>query len=572
VGWKGIFLATFFCLSVTSVNALGVCEGLILNLKNRRDLQPRTLELKSGERVLFHNRRLFTLFARGLSAKAVDAAEKLLTRQGALQIKISDEGYVVAADSRGTYSEAIWARDSARVASGLEGAERAKVVGKLLEVMANPLNRELYFLNIRNPNVHQMHDDELQAYLPRHWSPLFEGLPVTTTMFVPHIRFLLAQFKDPQVKPERWNMKQNDALALVLIEGLRALEDGVLRWEELSAEQKSYFSLTVAYGIRTHFWETWDSGAWEEANARRTSSVGLFTEALIRLQRSPYLEKIVTSITADHKFPPDIREKLESAFQTANIQSAIDSGMRIVRLQIERGEAPDRFDGGAPQSQRFSDAALAHLMWYRPAWLTEADYLRVIDHLEKLTRASGIIRYEGDVYLTLGQSLPSDDPIPAEILKDGEKSGPIKAADLQAAFWRKDEAYVASLFGQRYETQWVLADMMLVQILPFLMETFPDSAHQARYETLLQESALRMFGFVTGGVGDAGPYALDGLQVSSWRFPEAWIPVRLYRTDGSIETVWTLSKFTPLNWATAEARLALKSLRDYLARKPSVGH
>jgi len=116
-----------------------------------------------------------------------------------------------------------------------------------------------------------------------------------------------------------------------------------------------------------------------------------------------------------------------------------------------------------------------------------------------------------------------------------------------------------------FEAQWSLADRIEVQGLVRMIQRFPHSPHLEEYRSRLEAATMRMFGSTTGEDSQGrGPFAMDGLRVDAWLEPEAWIPVRRYRDDGTIDTHWVTSKFTPLNWAIAEkiqAIEALKSLR-----------
>jgi len=557
---RGEFLLSFFSvfLSASSADA-GTCLDFLKQLKAAEIPSPREVE-----GALFHNQELAAHFLSQNFNEAVPRAIEDLKKNGTLKIQIDEEGFVVAADSRGSYSKAVWARDMARVAGSLVPAERKKVIGALLKMMSLPLNRELFALNIRVPHAHKAEDGELKTIVAQNWKKEFEGIPIESSMFVPHIRFLRAQISDSNIRPERWNMKQNDGLALVFLESLRALEDGIISWDDLSPEQKSYFSYFIAYGMRVQFWEKFDAGAWEEGNGRRTSSVGLMTSAFQRFLSSPLRSKIEEDLKTSPLFANDLRAIMQNEFKPEYLQQAIRHGKEIVLAQIKLGEVPERFEPGAKQGRRFSDAALAHLLWYPPDFFSEHEFQVILEHLLKLRRASGIIRYEGDVYLILGQFLGSmDDEIPAELLRDRDKH--LKVGLIQEAFWTKNSGVLEAAYGPYYEAQWTLGDAILVQFLPRLIQLFPQSMERPRYEKLLKESVLRLFGSITGqSAGGEGPLALDGKKVNSWAIPEAYIPVRLFKADGRVETRWVTSQFTPLNWATAELRLGIASLEDYL--------
>lgn len=556
-GW-GIF-SVFLFLSL-SAQAESPCDLFFKSLAAHSELQPVKV-LFRGKNFLFHNRRLAKIFKDGPTAAAIDAAEKLQTEKSGLQIRLDAEGRIVAADSRGSYAQAIWARDSARAARALPPAERKRAFTALLRMMTSPLNMELFYLNIRETSLHRMSGDELRAYIHFKWNPLYEGLPMMNSMFVPHIRFLLSQFESAAAKPELWNMKQNDGLALVFIEALSALRDGQLEWKDLDDNQSAYFGLVLSYFIRTQFWEKFDAGAWEEANGRRTSSIALATDALLIFKESGLGPQILEKIRVNPNIPGDIKNFVSESLNPLNIQEAIKNGKQIVLDQLQRGEAPDRFEHGAKQAHRTSDAALAHLLWYMPTFLREADYRLIFSHLDKLRRASGVIRYEGDVYLHIGQFLPADDFLPLELHRDRERR--VSVSEVGAAFWYKEPEILQKIFGPHYEAQWTLSDRIEIQGLVRMIQLFPDSPHIEEYRNRLDEATMRMFGSTTGeGTDGQGPFAMDGLRVDSWRETEAWIPVRRYLEDGTVDTLWMASKFTPLNWAVAEKILAIEALKS----------
>ncbi len=551
-----------------SAEPQSLCSRFLSALRlDHQLMQPEFLKSPTGKDVLFFNRDLAQVLRKNQTVGGLIEGVRRLQAEGSFDIKVSEEGYVVAADSRGTYSRAIWARDTARVIASLEPEPRKRAISRLLKIMMNPLNVELFGLNILQTDIHRESSEKIEQIVKANWNPLFEGLPFESTMFVPHIRFLVAQLKDPSVKPERWNMKQNDGLALVMLEGLRALDEGILKWQDLEPDQRAYFAMATAYALRTQYWEKFDAGAWEEANGRRTSSIGLYATALRKFVDSAVYTEVVNDVASNPIFArPGLRSILAENLKKEAIENAIRAGEKIVLDQIERGEVPDRYDDKANQAKRYSDAALAHLLWYMPSFLSEDNYRSILKHLDQLRRAAGVIRYEGDVYLTLGQFFPPDESLPIELERNRGAKGPVYLKQIHQAFWEKNSESMREIYGSQYEAQWSLADLIEMQALPRIMELFADSPYRAEYEGRLMEVTWRSLGLVTGvnPRTGTGPLALDGLAVNPWKFAEAWIPARIYEKDGRIETAWVASKFTPLNWATAEARIGFeRALRIY---------
>lgn len=567
---KGI--VCFFVLLIGALSSssasISPCENFLAALAEGGSLQSvHRVEWAPGKVAYFSNAQMAMEFKNGPTVQAVRHGTQFLMKRGSLEIPVDENGYIVAS-SAGSYSEAIWARDTGRMTFALSPAKRSRSVRALLRLMGSPRNRELFFLNLRHKGVHRMSPDELRSFGPVNENPHFKNLHRDASMFVPHIRFQKEEINDPRFfdsqkslemnfHPQQWNHKQNDALAITFLAAADAMTEGIIKWSELSHDEQAALVLILAYGIHVEYYDKWDAGAWEEVNGRRTSSVAQFTDALISFEKYMLTSGRRIHLRHNPLIPQDIADQIDRLIQPDVVRRAIEKGIQIVKHQVHRGEVPDAFEP-SPISPRFSDAALSHLAWTMPEYLDEADYRAVLKHLQNLKREKGMIRYSGDVYLILGQFWKPETKLPVDILMPQWRSNPPTAADVMRAFWSKDHGVIRSYFGENFEAQWVLGEIMLLQMLPQMMVRFKDSPHREEYRELLEETVMRFFSMVTGEDAEGrGPVGIDSRRVDPWVIPEAWIPVRLYREGGRADTLYSPSPYTPLYWAKAEAWLAI---------------
>lgn len=561
-------LSLILSLSPSVFASVSPCDDFLASLAEGGSLQSvHRVEWAPGKFAFFSNPQMAMEFKNGPTVQAIRHGTQFLMKRGSLEIPVDENGYIVAS-SAGSYSEAIWARDTGRMTFALSPSKRGRAVRALLRLMGSPRNRELFFLNLRHKGVHRMSPEELRNFAPINENPHFRNLHRDASMFVPHIRFQKEEIADPRFfdikkslemdfRPQQWNHKQNDALAITFLAAADAMKTGAISWGQLGPDEQAALVLILAYGIHVEYYDKWDAGAWEEVNGRRTSSVAQFTDALIAFEKYMLSSGRRIHLRQNPLIPQDIANQIDELIRPDVVRRAIDKGIEIVKHQVHRGEVPDAFEP-SPISPRFSDAALSHLAWTMPEYLDESDYRAVLKHLQSLKRDKGMIRYNGDVYLILGQFWRPETRIPQELLMPQHRQNPPLASDVMKAFWNKDHSSIQSYFGGNFEAQWVLGEIMLLQMLPQMMNRFQDSPYREEYRALLAETAVRFFSMVTGEDAEGrGPVGIDGQRVAPWVIPEAWIPVRLYKEDGRVETLYSPSPYTPLYWAKAEAWLAI---------------
>lgn len=528
--------------------AASECIHLLERLRESKEMQP--VEVHG---VLFHNKALAEIFREGFTPEALEKATRLLIDHQAFEIKIDENGFVVASDSRGSYATAVWTRDLFRVARGLIAMNRKidakRVILAGLNGMSTPKQLQRYYTNLRDPSLH-MNSPE-------------------SKLMVPHIRFdpktlddVMIPGPDGHYYPQGWNHKQNDALALMALVTIEALHLGIVEWKDFSDAQKAALAANMAYFVRLRAWDMWDGGAWEEASARRTSSVALVTAALEIFQDGRTNADFISRFDQNPIFPDDIKRIIFESLSTERVREAVEGGYQTIDHQLELGEAPFYWDPNATQGQRFADAALVHMAWYPLKRLTEAQYQMILKHIDALKRPGGTLRYMDDGYLNASYFFEDSDVFPKDMQHPQSAASTYTGADMRRASDMRDADFLKYVLGPDFEAQWTLADIIRIELLGQMIEKFQSSPNRVVYEKDIREMALRMFGFVTGASeGGHGPYAIDGIRVGAWKWSEAAIPVRDYGSSpANPKTYYAFSRFTPLFWPTGESAIAIQRL------------
>lgn len=510
-----------------------------------------TYELSHGgtAQVLFHNQTIANAAKAGSVLERMPRVHELIKTNGGFDIKVQENGLVVAAaidPRRGGYARAAWTRDIARVFEGVVALGRREDARRIALAVANmnstSAQLERYFANIRNPALH------------------FQG--PHSAMNVPRIRIDSANFgniyneeKKPKSGELLWNHKQNDALALGGIVLLRALELELISIEDLSLDQTAFLLSLVSYFKRVYFWRMHDAGAWEEWEARRTSSIGLVTKFIEMLLENKEVLAWMRNYDTQAVLPDDIHEFVDKALHHASLTRMKQEGYRVVREQLAAGgEAPFDYAGREVTGKRLSDAALAHLLWYPLNDFSEQETRSVIEIVLKLQRPAGIPRYESDLYMfTLyyfneknGQAV-----VPPELLKTDQQ---ISTHDLWTLYHPRQPHKASEWFGDHLEPQWGIADPILATAYLRLYRKFGKPEDFEAFE----RHSLRSWGMLTPMTPEGqGPLAADGRRVKAFVMPEAYIPMPVYETNEEGQKVlvtihYVPSKNTPLNWVTSE--------------------
>jgi hypothetical protein len=397
-----------------------------------------------------------------------------------------------------THYDAVWVRDAVWCHWALDaGGDRAaadQVLRKLCRYFATSAQRERLRALVREPSL--------------------AGGP-DGAMHVPHIRFdgRSPTMDDVQVggHPQRWNHKQNDALALFFAAAMERLETGDWRWDDLSPEEQEALALFPRYWNAVRFAAMEDSGAWEEVERRNSSSIGLVTWALERAVR--VLPRLAPAVLDE-----------------ASARVGIEAGYATLARQLPF-ESPDY-----PKTDlryREADAALLALVYpARLERIAPATFDAILEAVSTLVRPAGVLRYVGDVYQCAGywagashgeHELRTDDCSRPE---DFARRAVGRPTDTEAEWFF--DSWLALGWLRRFERTNAPSDRRRAE------------AHVAR--ALRQRTPSQARG-------------ADGSPVPAGAFPESYNVV----LEGG-ERSYAPSPITPLNWAKASLGLALRAL------------
>lgn len=397
-----------------------------------------------------------------------------------------------------THYDAVWVRDTVWGYWALLDEDRSQEAHRVLRKLSR------YFATpAQLGRLEALAKDPRAAFGP-------EG-----AMAVPHIRFdgRSPAMADVQVagKPQRWNHKQNDALALFFAAVMDALESGTWRWAALPAEERRALQLFPRYWDAVHFATMEDSGAWEEVERRNSSSIGLVTWALERALR------------VFPRVSPGILDEERT-------RKNIDEGYATLAKQL-----PFESPGYAKDDVRYREADAALLALIYPARLerlADTPFDSILETVERLVRPVGVIRYAGDAYQCAGywaDSMQGDHEA-----RTDDCSQPADFASRAAGRPKDTEAewffdsWCALAWLRRYESSGSDGDLGRAE---------RHVARALRQRTL--ENAL----------------GADGKRVPAQAFPESYNVVLTGEGRSYVP-----SPITPLNWAKASLAMALRAL------------
>lgn len=560
-----IFFSSIFYSTVVFPNPSDCLLRLSQMVKSARAHHPAELSARlsdgSSRPLLVHNQDLAGLFTKGFGPELFESVEGLLQAHESFKIRVPENGLVVAAhiDKEEGYGKAAWTRDLARVFEGLVALDRKeearRVALGLLNMMSTPAQLERLFKNIRYPGLHMGGAGAGQVPQIRVDSETMGSM----------------KWKDSEgnFHEELWNHKQNDAMALSFLVAYRAFQLKLIRLSDLNNAQRAYLISLPAYFKRLAFWLMHDAGAWEESEARRSSSVGLVTKVFELLDSSfqdprlmnanDFFKIFRSSSLSVELLPTDVQAVVAQNLREEVIRSNLNHGYDILFQQLEAGEAPlDYAEGVKP---RYEDAALAHLLWYPLDRLEEKHERWILDHLKNLTRETGIPRYHQDLYLFglyYFQVYGGQDEIPSEFIAVDER---INTGDLWEIYNPRHPYRAEKLFGQGLEPQWALADPILAVAYLRLYKKYRKLEDKLNFE----HHSMRSWALITAEANDSPLHGSDGRPVASFIMPEAYTLLRTFDPDTreEKEKLFIPSKNTPLNWATSELAVLHAELKKY---------
>ena len=424
-----------------------------------------------------------------------------------------------------TNYDAVWVRDSVWIYEGLKALGRDKeakrVALRLWDYYSTDAQRSRMKNVIANP------------------------ASAIDAMNCPHIRF---DAKSPnlddvhveqngELVPQEWNHKQNDAHGMFLLALSDALGTYNLDASEVTEERAESFALLFQFFAATNYESFEESGAWEEVDAVRASSVGLVAGAHHAWHAA--LNNDSSFSAALNDAISKIEDKHSSAMKS--LEAGYQKRLAVVIDHLENGgESPHHSKESS--LYRGADSALLHLLTpYRLPGLTAGHVEKIVEFVRSLERPTGILRYEQDSYQAMGYVW----------LKDGQLLHGTSDENFKA------RAKLFDQFGHGTEPHWFF-DSMLGCVYLDLAKEFSasgDSDKANKYVDLAIRAIKRHLGQMTGTHTNLDPITADGEPVSHYLLPES---INVIMKDG--EHRYVTSIIVPLNWPMSSLSVCLKKL------------
>lgn len=550
-----LFVKTFAVLADTNAFIDSKpCARMLSILRADAQHGPRWMNDLVGGKLAVFNNEVADWLKPGFSSELIRRSFLRLREEGAFQIAVNDRGAMVAASS-GDYSKKAWDRDHIRGFQGILASGQTEKAKKMLmasiQRLGNDSQRSRIFLSLKFP----------------------EAYKTMGHVALPQVVFNPFTLDDVEANYS-WSI-QKDAWGLTMHAILDGLERGLIRADELTANQKMAVVGMFALMVRTKFWEIATADAWEEENRIYSSGMGLVTGALERLKAHLY----GVSANADVKnlFQEAFSGKWDAQYAESlgfirdslsdqRLSHAIDQGYQVLMQQISGGLEVAQFVEGKP---RAADTALLWLFYYRLQRIDEALYAKLLTELESLIRPTGMLRYQTpipDLYLNPAYFADHGEVIPSSLVRT--RTHAVTGYGVRTASDTRFHVYINELFGEDYSARWSLGVIIGVQAYANMWEWFPESPNREHYKNKMKEYFVRMLAMVSPGSsvqtsGSLQPtgVSLKGERVPAYRFPEAIIPVRLYDDAGrQVEEFHAFSPYTQLNWAVAESIIAYSKM------------
>lgn len=427
----------------------------------------------------------------------------------------------------------------------------------MLKAMSTPAQLQRMSDHIRDPS---RHIKEGSMSMPRvRWDPETYDDVMRTNPFT----------GKPEVWP--WNHMQLDFYYSSLRTIMNAIRENWLDPSELPDNERAYISMMLAMPLSMQYWLVHSSDAWEEGNARRTSTI-IMGSALYyyflkgRTDHYPhsarfaeFYDQILGSAEDNHSIPHDVIARIKLLTSSQNISRSLSEARKIFSEQLPFGEAPTGFHPADPLGKRGADAALLHALWYDllthleqgGSYIGPEEVQTILKHVKSLERENGIIRYENDVYLPPFFWLKPEEEIPGEYTRSGQ---PIKAAVVHQAFESKNYQLLLEIFGPGFEAQWTIHDPLRSSISGDIALS---EGAGSEYLDEFRYHFARYLGQITGTKAEGNEWLLaaDGYWNKSWQSPEAWL---LYRNLKTGECLSVPCPHSPLYWTDFEGARAFE--------------
>ena len=365
-----------------------------------------------------------------------------------------------------------------------------------------------------------------------------------------HIRFDASTLNDVQVDgaDEHWNHKQNDALGFLLSELIIALDKGSITFDDLNQAKENIPNATkrietivhlVAYLNALKFYQMADSGAWEENEAVRASSIGLVTNAEERLLE--YLGTINASgdrlaFIASYTNTVSSNE-YEDYCNREVLQNCINEGYKTIKNLIDNGGECTGYDQ-SDVNYRKADAALLNLIY--PCSLNnlgssyKSKILKIVS--EDLVSPVGIKRYLNDNYQAANFWFND--------IKTNANEGETAK--------KREKSFIPNT-----EASWFFDSWYAICCLKAFKDSSTSSSDKNDYEDQMYKFLNRSI----GQISKDGNYVANGKKTESISFPESYNVI--YNNQNNY---WYIaSVIDNLNWAKSMFSILLECLsRDTL--------
>lgn len=494
----------------------------------------KTLKTEEGYEVLSFNKELSDKFiVPKLTRDKLKELEIFLTEHNTLNIKLGKEGFVSAAlrevdGEDDTNYDAVWVRDSSWIYEGLKALGRSEdaktVILRLWDYYSTKAQTDRMKNIIENPSLS------------------------SDAMNCPHIRFdassptlddVFIKDENGNLKRQEWNHKQNDAHGMFLLSLHDAVYELNLTENDITKERAESFALLFQFFDAISYESYEDSGAWEEIDAVRASSIGLVANAHYRwsqtLEEDSSFSKKLTSLTSE------LKETERSSIE--NLKSGWEKGLSVVKRHLENGGESPFYDKSS-SLHRGADSALLHLLTpYKLEGLEDSHVKEIITLVRSLEREGGILRYENDSYQAMGYVW----------LKDGQLLHGTSDENFKA------RAKLFDQFGYGTEPHWFFDSMLACVYLDLAKEAKENGEPYSDLIELAIRGVKRNLGQMTGTHTDLSPITADGEPVSSYLLPES---INVILKEG--EKRYVTSIIVPLNWPMSSLSVCLKKLKSLI--------
>jgi len=441
-------------------------------------------------------------------------------------IAVTHAGIVKAADrplnskDDPTHYDAVWMRDSLWVYLGLHSQpstqeQSTKILLRMFDYLSSPQQIERMKRVIAQPSLLQSKDGQMKAV---------------------HIRFDAnsPDFEDVMIngKAQVWNHKQNDAVGLLLDLVLRAINTGEISTDQETDAHLSALVYLVEYFRKIKFYQMEDAGPWEELERVNSSSIGLVTSALERLNTMLKDPSSDFQTWAQALKGAAQRLGLSKTLEPQTLEALVHKGYERVFKQIRAGGESPLYPVGDPHFRK-ADAALLNLIY--PAKLKRLsfeDKKHILKLIEPLIGEMGIRRYIGDSYQSGNFWMDSV----------SDKTGNSSSSESFAARGEK--------FIKGSEAQWFF-DSWYSKTAGQLYRESGD----VEFQKLQLKFFKRALNQITEGTAEHPVLAADGHPVMPMALPESYNTIV---EQGKRH--FAPSPITPLNWAKASLLLALDEL------------